>query len=172
MFKLNASTSKNYKLLAIAVIGIGCGASISLPVLAADVVYHANICSPTKNSVNLIERSQFGVNNTSNLATAFIQCPLSLPFDASLRVKSVYLTGYDRHPALNISCTLQGLGLDGKILWSQTTSSSGSGQAFQFFPVISPPASFTTAMNMSCSLPPTTNAGASYLTTIRVITTP
>ena len=172
MFKLNASTSKNYKLLTIAFIATGCSAAIALPALADDVIYHANICSPNKNSVSLIERSQFGVNNTSNLATASIQCPLNLPFDASLRVKSVYLTGYDRHPALNISCTLQGLGLDGKLLWSQSTSSSGSGQTFQFLPVISPPSTFTAAMNLSCSLPPTTNAGASHLTTIRVITTP
>ena len=174
MFKLKASTSiaKSYKLLTLALLGMGFTTAMTLPVLAADVIYHANICSPTKNSVNLIERSQFGINNTSNLVSASIQCPLNLPFNANLRVTGVYLTGYDRHPALNISCTLIGVGLDGATLWSQTTSSSGSGQAFQFFPSISPPSTFTAAMNMSCSLPPTTNAGASYLTTIRVITTP
>jgi hypothetical protein len=175
MLKLKTSISpskKTAKLLPITLIGVGLTAAMNLPVLAADVMYQANICSPNKNSVNLIDRSQFGIHNTSNLSTASIQCPLSLPFDASLKVTGVYLTGYDRHPALNISCTLVGIGLDGGTLWSRSTSSSGSGQAFQFFPVLSPPSTFTAAMNLSCTLPPTTTAGASHLTTIRVITTP
>jgi hypothetical protein len=93
MLKLSASTSKSKKfskLLPITLMGMGLTTAMTLPAQAADVMYHGNICSPTRNSVNLIERSQFGVNNTSNLATAFVQCPLSLPFNAALRVTAVY----------------------------------------------------------------------------------
>ncbi|MEO8891458.1 MAG: hypothetical protein ABI417_07980, partial [Coleofasciculaceae cyanobacterium] len=126
MFKLKFSPStyiaKNYKLLTLALLGMGFITTMTLPVLAADVIYHGNYCSPNKNSVNLIERGQFGLNNTSILASAFIQCPFNLPFDVNLRVTGVYVTVYDRHPALNVTCTLLGVGLDGSTLWSQTTS--------------------------------------------------
>lgn len=166
-----STCQKIAKFVPVAIIGMGLTAAINLPVLAADVMYHGNFCSPNKSSVNLVERSQFGVHNTSTLSTASVQCPFTLPFNASLRVTGVYLTVYDRHPALNVNCTLTGVGLEGSTIWTRTASSSGSGASHQFLS-FSPPSTFVATMNMSCTLPPATNAGFSHMTTYRVITTP
>jgi hypothetical protein len=174
MMKLNTSTSpskKTAKLLPVTLIGMGLTAAMNLPVLAADVIYHGNFCAPNKNSVNLIERNQFGVHNTSNGSTASVQCPFQLPFNASLRVTSVFLTVYDRNPSTNINCTLMGVGLEGSTIWTRTASSSGSGASHQFLS-FTPPSAFVATMNMSCTLPAATPSGVSHITTYRVITTP
>lgn len=174
MLKLSASTSKSKKiskLLPITLMGMGITAAINLPVLAADVIYHGNFCTPNRTSVNRVEFNQFGAHNISNSSSASIQCPFQLPFSAALKVTNVWLTVYDRNPSTNIECTLTGVGLEGSTIWTRTTSSSGSSAVHQFLS-LTPPSTFVATMNLSCSLPPTTNAGASHLTTIRVITTP
>ncbi|MEO8891459.1 MAG: hypothetical protein ABI417_07985 [Coleofasciculaceae cyanobacterium] len=55
-------------------------------------------------------------------------------------------------------------------MWSQTTSSSGADASSQQLSFL-PPSTFVATMNMSCLVPPTTNAGASYVTTYQVQTT-
>lgn len=174
MLKLNTSTSKSNKvakLISVTLIGTGLTATMNLPVLAADVIYHGNFCAPNRTSVNLVERNQFGVNNASTGSTASVQCPFQLPFNASLRVTSVFLTVYDRNPTTNINCTLTGVGLEGSTIWTRTASSSGSSATHQFLS-FTPPSAFVATMNMSCSIPTATASGVSHITTYRVITTP
>jgi hypothetical protein len=170
--KFCLSTSKKIsKLLPVALMGVGFSAAVSLPAVANDVVYHGNFCAANRSYINTIERTQWGVHNTSNGSTASVQCPFDLPFNASLRVNSVWATVYDRNPNANVSCTLTGVGLDGNTLWSRTSSSSGSGATHQFLS-FSPPSTFIATMNMVCSIPPATSSGVSHVTTYRVITTP
>lgn len=165
------ASKKMSKLLPAALMGLGLSAVVSLPAMAADVIYQGNFCSPNRTSVSLIERGQYGVHNTSSTSTASVQCPFTLPFDASLRVKNVYVTIYDRNPNANVSCTLTGVGLEGSTIWSVTAASSGSGATHQFL-TLTPPSAFVATMNMSCSIPPSTNSGVSHVTTYRVVTTP
>ncbi len=172
MVKYSCSTSKKMsKLLPVTLIGMGLSAAVSLPALASDVMYHGNFCAPNRDHINRIERNQWGVYNTSTSTTAFVQCPFNLPFNASLRVNSVLVTVYDRNPSGDVSCTLTGVSLEGNTLWSSTRSSSGSQVGHQFLS-FQPPSTFTHTMNMSCSMPPATNSGASHVTTYRMITTP
>ncbi len=172
MVKCSFSTSnKMSKLLAVTLMGAGLSAAVSLPALAGDEIYHANFCAPNRSYVNTIERNQWGVYNTSNTSTAYVQCPFNLPFNGSLRVNSVWLTVYDRNPTTNVSCTLTGVGLEGNTIWTRTSSSSGS-QALHQFLSFSPPSTFIATMNMACSIPAVTGSGASHVTTYRVITTP
>lgn len=172
MVKCSFSTSKKMsKLVPVALMGVGLSAAASLPALANDVMYHGNFCSPNRSYINTIERNQWGVHNSSTSSTATVQCPFDLPFNASLRVNSVWVTVYDRNPNQDVSCTLIGVGLEGNTLWTRTSSSNGSGAAHQFLS-FSPPNTFTPSMNMVCSLPPATNSGVSHVTTYRVITTP
>jgi len=174
MLKLSASTSRSpkiSKLLPITLIGMGFTTAMTLPVLAADVIYHGNFCAPNRNSVNLVERNQFGVSNASSSSTAFVQCPFQLPFNAALRVTNVWLTVYDRNPSTNINCTLTGVGLEGSTIWTRTASSSGSGGPHQFLS-LTPPSTFVATMNLYCSIPPTADSRISHVTTYRVITNP
>ncbi len=172
MVKCSFSTSKTTsKLLAVALLSVGITSAVSLPANAADVIYHGNFCAPNRSYVNTIERNQYGVHNTSSSSAATVQCPFYLPFNASLRVNSVYVTVYDRNPSTNVSCTLTGVGLEGNTIWSSTKSSNGSGATHQFLS-FSPPSAFVATMNMSCSIPASTSSGVSHITTYRVITTP
>lgn len=172
--KYSFSTSKIVsKLLPVAFLSVGLYAAASLPALAGDEMYHGNFCVPNQSDINKIDRNQWGVRNTSTTSSAVVQCPFNLPFNASLRVNSVWVTVYDRNPTQNVSCTLVGVDLAGATLWSLTSSSSGSSAGYMSLPFY-PPNSFTHTMNMTCSLPPGINsgAGASHITTYRLITTP
>lgn len=172
MARYSFSTSKKTsKLLAVAFLSVGIASAVSLPANAADVMYHGNFCSPNRSYVNIIERNQYGVHNTSSSSSATVQCPFYLPFNASLRVNRVEVTVYDRHPNANVSCTLLGVTFAGNTLWTRSASSSGSGASHQLL-IFSPPSSFTHTMNMSCSIPAITSSGISHVTTYRVITTP
>ena len=172
MVKSCLSTSKKIsQLLPVALMGVGLSAAVSLPAVANDVVYHGNFCAPNRSSINMIERNQRGVQNTSNGSTASVQCPFDLPFNASLRVNRVEAIVYDRNPNANVSCTLTGVGIDGNTLWSNTSSSSGSGATYKVLS-FSPPSMFIATMNMVCSIPPATSSGVSHVTIYRVITTP
>lgn len=174
MLKLNTSTSKSKKiakLLPVTLFGMGLTAAMSLPALAADVIYHGNFCTPNRTSASRVEFNQFGAHNTSNSSSASIQCPFTLPFNAALRVTNVWLTVYDRNPSSNIECTLRGVTLEGNTVWTRTASSSGSGASHQFLS-FSPPSAFVATMNMSCNIPTATASGTSHLTTYRVITNP
>jgi hypothetical protein len=160
------------KLLPVVLMGAGLSIAVSFPALASDEIYHGNFCAPSRQGdINRIQRSQFGVDNSSSTNTASVQCPFNLPFNAQLRVNSVWLTVYDRNSSLNVDCTLLGVGLDGNTVWSRSVSSSGSSASHQFLN-FSPPSQFVATMNMTCSLPPSTNSGVSHITTYRVIATP
>jgi hypothetical protein len=172
--KYSFSTSKIVsKLLPVACLSVGLYAAASLPALAADEMYHGNFCVPNQSDINKIDRNQWGVRNTSTSSSAVVQCPFNLPFNANLRIDSVWVTVYDRGPNQDISCTLFGVDLAGTTLWSLTSASSGSSTGHQFLS-FDPPNSFTHTINMTCSLPPGVNsgAGASHISTYRLITTP
>ncbi len=172
MVKSSFSTLKEMsKLLPVVLMGVGLSIAVSLPALASDEIYHGNFCVPNQGDINRIQRNQYGVHNTSSSNTAFVQCPFNLPFNGTLRVSSVYVTVYDRHPSQDVTCTLIGVGLEGSTLWSRSASSSGSSASHTFLS-FSPPNQFVATMNMTCSLPPITNSGVSHVTTYRVITTP
>lgn len=172
MVKSSFSTLKGIsKLLPVALMGVGLGITVGLPAQASDEIYHGNFCVPNQGDINRIQRDKWGVNNTSSSNTAIVQCPFNLPYNANLRVNSVYVTVYDRNPNVNVSCTLTGVSLEGTTLWERSSSSSGSLASHQFLSFF-PPNEFTTTMNMTCSIPPVTNSGLSHVTTYRVITTP
>lgn|GEM_PF-4997238 len=172
MVKCSSSTSKKMsKLLPVVLMGVGLSAAVSLPAVANDVLYHGNFCTPNKSAINTIERSQWGVYNTSNGSIATVECPFDLPFNGSLVVNNVWATVYDRDPNADVTCTLTGVDMAGNTLWSRTSSSSGSGETHQFLS-FSPSSTTLGTMNMICSIPPATSSGVSHVTTYRVITTP
>ncbi len=162
---------KMCKQLPIALMGVGLGIAVVLPAQASDEIYHGNFCVPNQGHINRVERSKWGVHNTSTTNTASVECPFNLPFNASLRVSSVWLTIYDRNPSQNVSCTLTGVGLDGATIWQSSNSSSGSSASSAFLSFF-PPNQFIATMNMTCSIPSATSSGFSHISTYRVITTP
>jgi hypothetical protein len=170
--KYSCSTSKKIsKLLPVAFIGMGLSAAFCSSALAADEMYHGNFCTPKRDHINRIERNQHGVHNTSSSTTAVVECPFNIPFRGNLKVNRVEVTVYDRHSSANVSCTLIGVAMDGNTLWTTTSSTSGSQQGHKFL-IFEPNRDLLGALNMSCSLPPITNSGASHVTTYRIITTP
>ena len=173
MVKYSCSTSKKmFKLIPVALIGMGLSATFCSSALATDELYHGNFCAPNRDHINRIERNQYGVHNTSSSTTAVVQCPFNVPFVGNLKINSVWVTVYDRNPNTNVSCTLMIVGLNGNIAWSNTKSSSGSQAGHQFLGFQPPNNSFLGTLNMSCSIPPSTNAGVSHVTTYRIIRTP
>lgn len=173
MVKYSCSTSKKmFKLIPVALIGMGVSAAFCSSALAADELYHGNFCAPNQAHINRIERSQFGVHNTSSSTTAVVQCPFNVPFVGNLNINSVWVTVYDRNPSVNVSCTLTIVNLQGGTTWSNTQSSSGSQTAHQFLGFEPPNNSVLGTLNMSCSIPPSTNQGVSHITTYRIIRTP
>jgi len=171
--KYNGSTSKRMsKLISVALIGMGLSAAFCSSALAADELYHGNFCTPNRDHVNKIDFGQYGVLNISSSNTAFVQCPFKLPFSANLKVTNLTVTVYDRNNSADVSCTLTAVAIDGNTIWSTSRSSSGAGQGHKFL-VFQPPNSIVLGtLNMSCSIPPSTNSGPSHVTTYRLITTP
>ncbi len=172
MVKYSCSTSKKMsKLVPVTLIGLGLSAGFCSSVLAADQLFHGNFCAPNRDHLSRIERNQWGVHNTSSSTTAFVQCPFQAPFRGDLKVNKVEAWVYDRNPSADVSCTLTGVGIDGATIWSITKSSSGSKEQSQFLS-FQPNSNLVGTLNMSCSLPPSTNSGVSHITTYRLITTP
>lgn len=171
--KYSCSTSKKmFKLMPMVLIGMGLSTAFCSSALATDELYHGNFCVPNRNDIDKIDRSQWGVDNRSTTTTAVVQCPFNVPFVGNLKINSVWVTVYDRNPNTNVNCTLMIVGLDGKIAWSNTRSSSGSQVGHQFLGFQPPDNNFLGTLNMSCSIPPSTNAGISHVTTYRIIRTP
>ena len=173
MVKYNGSTSKKMsKLLPVALIGMGLSAAFCSSALAADEMYHGNFCSPKREHISRIDRNQWGVHNTSSSTTAVVDCPFKLPFSGILKVKEVDVTVHDRNNSANVSCTLTAVAMNGNTIWSISKSSSGAGQGHQFLVFQPPDSNVLGTLNMSCSIPPSTNTGVSHVTTYRLITTP
>jgi hypothetical protein len=153
-----------------------CGlCSFAADAWAKDIIYGGNFCTPVRDSLNSIEHGpQFGVQNVS-FQTATVQCPFVLDFAGNVTVNEVDVTVYDRNPFTDVSCTLRGIAIDGTEIWSDTRSSSGSGQAAQFI-VFQPNQLTLGTLNMTCDIPGTAppffSFGYSHLTTYRLITTP
>jgi hypothetical protein len=161
-----------FKLMPVVLIGMGLSTAFCSSALAADELYHGNFCVPNRNDINKIERSNWGVHNTSTTTPAVVQCPFNVPFVGNLKINNVLATVYDRNPNTNVSCTLMIVALNGQIVWSNTRSSSGSQVAHQFLSFQPPNNNYLGTLNMSCSIPPSTNAGLSHVTTYRIIRTP
>ncbi len=173
MVKYNGSTSKRMsKLLPVALIGMGLSAAFCSSALAADEMYHGNFCAPKRDHISRIERSQWGVKNSSSSTTAVVDCPFNVPFSANLKVTNLTVTVYDRNNSADVSCTLTAVAIDGNTIWSTSRSSSGAGQGHKFLVFQPPNSNVLGTLNMSCSIPPSTNSGPSHVTTYRLITTP
>lgn len=137
---------------------------------AADIMYSGNFCHAALADLTRVEHAgQHGVHNVSGV-TATVQCPFNPPFFA--KVEHVMVTVYDRHPSLNIDCTLRGLSLEGNVIWSETRSSAGSGPNHQFIVFDYGSGQTTHTLNMTCTLPPVFGGSLSHLVTYRVIHTP
>jgi hypothetical protein len=77
---------------------------------------------------------------------------------------------YDRHPSLEVECTLVLVDLSGNRLWTGHERSShvlGFPQLLQFRP-----GRDTHTIDLQCSIPSETEYGISHLTTYHVLSTP
>jgi hypothetical protein len=144
--------------------------SITANASAADVMFGGNFCTPTINSQLSVEQTRWGVHNNSNVI-ATVECPFVMPFRGDLSIAEVDVTVYDRHPNLNVTCTLRGIAIDGELIWSMVQSSQSSGQAAQFL-VFQVNRSVLGTLQMTCTIPGATASGVSHVTTYRVISTP
>ncbi len=173
MVKYSCSTSKKmFKLISLALIGMGVSATFCSSALAIDEMYHGNFCAADQDHINKIERSQYGVDNTSSSATAVVHCPFNVPYVGNLKISSVWVTVYDRNLSEDVSCTLMIVGVDGNTKWSNTQSTSGIQSAHQFLGFQPPNSNYLGTLNMSCSIPPSTEAGVSHITMYRIIRNP
>lgn len=138
---------------------------------AADVMYAASFCKAPVDFQDVIDYNFFGVHNLS-ADPAVVECPFVIPFSGALIVKEVDVTVYDRHPSANVSCTVRGIAIDGKVAWTGTKASSGSGASAQFL-VFKPNKATLGTLHMSCSIPGNNpSLGVSHVTTYRLITSP
>jgi hypothetical protein len=163
-YNFSCITKKKSKLLSAFLINLGFCA-VSLPVLADDLIYNGNFCTPVRADINKVEHgSNYGVHNVSN-STATVQCPFIHPITHSgVAVNKVWVTVYDRNPSTNVSCTLYGVGLEGSIVWQASKSSSGSGTTHQFLE-ISPQTQGVYSINMKCTIPAAYNGNLSHIST-------
>jgi hypothetical protein len=161
---------KTFKLLYSTLISMGLCAAFSSSAQAGDILYHGNFCTPIQSDINKIDHSPlYGVYNVSS-STAQVQCPFNNDFNGAYSVEDVYVTVYDRSSTTDVSCTLYGVALDGNVIWQASGSSIGSSANNQFIRLHPPSSQLLGTMNMSCTIPESTSAGVSHVTTYRLIT--
>jgi hypothetical protein len=165
------------------------GLLIALPSsgYAGHVLYHGSLCNPEAGSttLNLVQYDQFGVSNVgSSITTTNTSAPVSCgaAIEDSSTVQAVTVVVYDRNMTDDVVCTLtlvDRLGIGTPVA---AQSSSGQ-QATEKTLVLTPPTTTTSAtIYLRCLIPPfvpggpggggTPPAGASYVTTYGVTTTP
>jgi hypothetical protein len=121
-------------------------AVVGLVAIAADVgalqetgtsITGASCQAENNTMAGFTSRSNYGVQNNSTTADATVWCPIpqTVPSTANETVYSVfaYLWAYDRHPTLDVTCTLYTLNADGNPSWTfppqSTTGSSNPAQS-------------------------------------------
>lgn len=134
---------------------------------------HGNQCE-TEASVT---RDQFGISTgvppnmglTGN-GKVNLRCPFTI--DSMPRPTSAWLVvkAYDRHPNIDVSCTLSVVDNAGNLFGSASGNTTSSGAGQQIFQVGGPifmGASLTTKYSyVTCSLPQSYNGQRSYITAI------
>jgi hypothetical protein len=127
---------------------------------AATVLQGGNVCHAALDSIEIVDRNQYGVANASSTNTAWVWCPLDRFSDVG---DTLQVHVYDRHPSQNVDCYGLTLDADGDILDEVDNSSTGSSSAVQTISLLN----FSRSGNMvvACSLPPLPSPGAhSYVT--------
>ena len=138
--------------------------------IAADRMLGGTFCQP-RDATDDVEYDHFGVVNVG-AAVANVECPFWLPFQGNMTVRGVDITVYDRHPSVNVSCTVQIITIEGNVSASRTVTTSGSGAFHKFLITNFNGAQALGTLHMSCTIPPNNGSGFSHLTTYRLRTAP
>ena len=147
--------------VAIATIVCGLAAGKAMAVVPAAPLYNGNLCIPVQADSSAVDRSLYGVFNTSTTKETTVYCPIQTPGQSSGQLCVVV---YDRNPSVNVSCSLSSLGADGNPAWTVTRTSAGSGTPAQTldFGFLNP---IGTNMAMQCTIPRlTTSSPGSHVT--------
>jgi hypothetical protein len=130
-------------------------------------MYHGSLCIPSAADTSKINRSQFGVENSS-ASVATVWCGGAATYLAT--VTRVDIGVYDRSTPANVSCTVLGLDFGGGVLWSSVLSSSGNSGPVQG--LVTFPGQAASSVAISCSLPAITASGMSHVVNYRIVTSP
>jgi hypothetical protein len=127
---------------------------------------------------NIAKRDQFGISIgvPQNMGAAGngkvdVRCPFTIPDDKS-RLTSAWLVvqAYDRHPVIDVSCTLSVVDSSGNLFGSDTRGTTGNAAERKIFQVGGPidvGANLTSKYTyVTCSIPQSYNGQRSHITAI------
>ncbi|HEY6556560.1 MAG TPA: hypothetical protein VI072_04775 [Polyangiaceae bacterium] len=137
--------------------------------VSANVTYFSGaLCQPNStNDASKIGYTGFGVHNVATTG-AGVSCPGQIPPGDNVVVSGQAVV-FDRHPTVDVCCTLLSQGADGTVVASMQVCSDKSGGPSQtlnyFFPFL------LTASQafFSCSIPGATSSGVSHVTSYRIV---
>ena len=137
--------------------------------LATSHPHNGTFCQ--SNSTGIVYGSQFGVHNMNGFATEVI-CPIQRDQGQTNNiVRLVKMTVFDRHPGVEVFCTVRGMTRDGTLVFQMSGNtvgfSSGAMPPIEFFPNVALGHEHT--LTLTCSLPPIHGNGVSHLASYLVI---
>jgi hypothetical protein len=140
---------------------------------ADDLLYHGSLCNlGGQTVVGQAVYNQFGVANVSSSSSLTVNCGGIVLFSGITDIEEVDVTVYDRNALEDVVCTLMTVALDGTATTTGTQRSSGSSASHQFLVFRPVGDTALTTISLQCVIPPFGAAGASHVTTYRVISTP
>jgi len=134
--------------------------------------FSGNICHRGDSlSGAAVEYDQFGIRNVSSTDPSYPVCALPMSYlPASANVTEVDMLTYDRNSNSDVSCTIMRTDGNGNILYSVVMHSSGNAVGLQNLAAFPPAGTLIQGYwSATCTIPPVTPSGTSYLTAFRVI---
>lgn len=141
---------------------------------AASRVYpHSGVgCVQAVGSQNSIDRTQYGVHNTSSSSAVTVECPVNPSYVSSAQpVVSIFgVQAYDRNPSADVSCDLQRVDGNGNVSYTTNLHTSNSGAGVQGL-VVSPSGVIVSGTwRLRCSVPAAVSGNFSHVTSYSMIT--
>lgn len=121
-------------------------------------------CIQAFGSENSIDRTQYGVHNTSSTAAVTVECPVNISeITSAAQTISVFgVTAYDRSPSADVNCDIQRLDGNGNVSFTANLKTTGSGAAAQGLTVSPNSVLIQGTWRLRCSLPATVVGGGGF----------
>jgi hypothetical protein len=143
---------------------------LSSPADAQSVEFWSGALCQPRSASSAVQYTQYGFVNNGTAGPIQAECPFPMTRQGEClyRFSSVQVKVYDRHPTLNVTCTLRAINSDGSVLAGGqfTRSSTGNSAGVQVlsFPTLTGQLPLASLLHMSCSVPPKVNNNPSAIT--------
>jgi len=113
---------------------------------------------------NTIERTQYGVHNTSTTSPVTVECPLNVSYfgSNSPSVSGFSIKAYDRNPSSDVNCNMQRIDGNGNVSYTAALTTSNSGAGVQDVSVLPTGVTILGTWRLRCSIPATVSGGGGF----------